>query len=485
MCAMSEADEKDAPGTWSYASARGRWVIAASVLGSGIAALDATVVGIALPRIGKDFHTGVDALQWVVSAYTMTLAAFLLIGGTLGDRFGRRRVFSVGVAWFAIASALCGLAPDIHTLIAARALQGIGGALLTPGSLAILQATFTPDDRAKAIGAWSGLGGLATAAGPLVGGYLLAIASWRWVFLINLPIAAAVLTVTARHVPESRGFENSGTLDVAGAASGVLWLSSLTYGLVEAPALGWADPRVVAAFSIAAISLAAFVGAEARAVDPMLPGGIFADRQFSATNAVTFLLYGALGGVLFLLPVSLQQVSGYTPLEAGTSLLPLTVIMLLFSPRSGRLATRIGPRLQMSLGPVVAGLGLALLVRSTDDHAYLTGVLPAVVVLGAGLATTVSPLTATAMAAAPAEHVGLASAVNNDVARAAGLIAVGVLPLATGLTGSAYLEPARFAHGFRVAMVSCGVLAAVAGLLAAGTISNDVLGEAQEPAEPA
>jgi EmrB/QacA subfamily drug resistance transporter len=307
---MTERIDDELPGTWKFASARGRWVVAASVLGSGIAALDATVVGIALPRIGKDFHTGVDALQWVVSAYTMTLAAFLLLGGSLGDRFGRRRIFSFGIWWFALASALCGLAPNVDTLIAARTLQGVGGALLTPGSLALLQTTFAPEDRAKAIGAWSGLGGLATAAGPVVGGYLLAVTSWRWVFLINVPISAVVLLITARHVPESRGTDEADHLDIAGATLAVLWLSALTFGLVEAPALGWSDPRIVIAFAGAAGGLAAFVAVESHSHHPMLPGGIFADRQFSATNAVTFLLYGALGGALFLLPVSLQQVSG-------------------------------------------------------------------------------------------------------------------------------------------------------------------------------
>ena len=476
---MGSADRSEQQvGEWTYGSARGRWLIAASVLGSGIAALDATVVGIALPRIGKDFHTGVDALQWIVTGYTLTLAAFLLLGGTLGDRYGRRRLFANGVAWFAVSSALCGLAPNANVLIAARALQGIGGALLTPGSLALLQASFAPEDRARAIGAWSGLGGLATAAGPLIGGYVLAVASWRWIFLINVPLAVVVLAITARHVPESRSAD-AARIDLPGAVLGVIWLSALAYGLIEAPARGWGDPLIVGAFVLAAAGIAAFFLAESRSDHPMLPAGIFADRQFSATNAVTFLLYGSLGGALFLLPVSLQQVSGYSALGAGLSLLPLTLIMLAFSARSGRLATRIGPRLQMSVGPVVAGVGLFLLGRSTHDHAYASGLLPAVLVLGAGLAATVAPLTSTAMASAPAEHAGLASAVNNDVARAAGLLAVAILPSIAGLTGAAYLRPADFADGFRTAMTICGGLAIAGGLLAAFTISNGVLARGQ------
>jgi EmrB/QacA subfamily drug resistance transporter len=461
-----------------YRSTRGRWVVAATVLGSGMASLDMTVVNIALPRIGKDFHTGVAALQWVVTAYTLTLAAFLLLGGTLGDRYGRRRVFAIGVGWFALASALCGLAPDQGVLIGARILQGVGGALLTPGSLALLQASFVAEDRSRVIGVWAGLGGLTTAAGPLVGGYLLTVSSWRWVFLINLPLAVAVLSVTRRQVPESADPDAAGgRLDVAGAALGVLSLGvlslgALTYGLIEGPGAGWGSPLIVTALVLAAAAAAGFALVESRAAHPMLPGSIFVDRQFSATNAVTFLVYAALSGALFLLPVSLQQVSGYSPLAAGSALLPVTAIMLVFSARSGRLAARIGPRLQMSVGPLLAGGGLALLVRSTSDHSYAGGLLPGVLLLACGLAVTVAPLTATAMSSAPTAHSGVASAVNNDVARAGGLLAVATLPTVAGITGAAYLHPAVFAHGFRTAMDVCGALAGAGGLLALATIRN-------------
>jgi EmrB/QacA subfamily drug resistance transporter len=456
----------------TYRSARGRWVVAATVLGSGMASLDATVVGIALPRIGKDFHSGVAALQWVVTAYTLTLAAFLLIGGSLGDRFGRRRVFVIGVVWFAIASAGCAAAPTAVTLIGARALQGVGAALLTPGSLAILQASFEPADRSRAIGAWSGLGALATAAGPVLGGFLLAVGSWRLVFLLNLPLALAVLIVTRRHVPESSDSSATGRIDVPGAVWAVVALSTLIYALIEAPGDGWGSAAVVSCLVVGAVAVIGFIGTERRSAAPMLPPSIFLAKQFAATNAVTFLLYGALGGALFLLPVVLQEVAGYSPLDAGLTLLPITALMLTLSAASGRLATRLGPRLQMSLGPLVAGIGLTLLARLTTDHSYVTGVLPGVLVLGAGLVITVAPLTATAMSSAPGEHAGVASAVNNDVARAAGLFAVAILPVVSGLTGDAYLHPGTFAHGFRIASVIAGAMCGIGAVLAAVTISN-------------
>ena len=455
-----------------YASGPGRWVLAATVLGSAIAAIDATVVGIALPAIGRDFDTGLATLQWVVTAYTLTLAGLLLIAGAFGDRYGRRRVFLIGVVWFAIASLLCGVAPNAPVLIAARALQGVGAALLTPGSLAILEASFVPDDRGKAIGAWSGLGGVATAIGPFLGGWLVQAASWRLIFAINLPIAALVVALAWRHVPESHDPEATGRVDLFGGVLVTLGLVGLTYGLIEGPASGWASPGVVAALAGGVVLLAAFAAWERRARSPMLPLDLFASTQFTATNLVTFAVYGALGGALFLLPIQLQQVSGYTALQAGISLLPLTVIMLVLSARSGALAARIGPRLQMSVGPVFVGAGLALfsLVGPTGD--YLTEVLPAVTVLGLGLAITVAPLTATVLAAVPARHAGMASAVNNDVARAAGLIAVAVLPAAAGITGAAYLHPAQFSTGFHTASLISGGLCVLAGALAAATIRN-------------
>ncbi len=466
--AVPQAD----PAGLRIASAQGRWVVAATVLGSGMAALDATVVGIALPAIGRDFHASVASIQWVVDAYTLTLAGLLLLGGTLGDSYGRRKVFGIGVAWFAVASLLCGLAPDASVLIAARALQGMGGALLTPGSLAILQASFAARDRSAAIGAWSGLGGVATAIGPFLGGWLISAVSWRLVFFINLPLAVAVLAIAARHVPETRAPGPVPKLDVRGAASISGALGGITYGLIAASAYGWRSVPVLVPLGAGLVLLAVFVLVEDKERAPMLPLGVFRSRQFSAANAVTFVVYAALGGLLFLVPVVLQVAHHYSPIEAGTSLLPVTFIMLLLSARSGALAAKIGPRLQMSVGPLVIAGSFLLFTRVGASGNYPAAVLPAVVAFGLGVAIMVAPLTATAMSAAPAEHAGVASAVNNDVARAAGLIAVAVLPALAGITGDSYLHPAALAHGFKVAAMMAAVFCAVGGVLAALAIRN-------------
>jgi len=458
-------------GSLRYASGPGRWVLLATVLGSAMASIDATVVGIALPAIGRDFHSGLAALQWVATAYTLTLAGLLLLAGALGDRYGRRRVFLIGVIWFALASLLCAIAPSAPVLIAARALQGVGAALLTPGSLAILQASFDPDDRGKAIGAWSGFAGVGTAIGPFLGGWLIEAVSWRLIFVINLPVAAVVVAVTWRHVPESRDASRTGRVDMVGGALVTAGLVGLTYGLIEG-AGGWARPAPLAALAAGAALLVAFIGWERRVAQPLLPLHIFASTQFTSANVVTFVVYAALGGVLFLLPIQLQQVSGYTALEAGIALLPVTVIMLALSARSGALAARIGPRLQMSVGPILIAAGLALLARIGPTGNYLTEVLPAVVVFGFGTAANVAPLTTTVLAAVPAEHAGTASAVNNDVARAGSLIAVAVLPAAAGLTGSSYLHPAEFSAGFHTAAFICAGLCVAGGVLAAITIRN-------------
>ncbi|GAA2344102.1 MFS transporter [Dactylosporangium salmoneum] len=460
----------------AYSSAAGRWVLTATILGSGIASIDATVVNIALPAIGRSFGTGLQVLQWVVTAYTLSLAGLLLLAGALGDRYGRRRVFAVGVVWFAAASVLCGIAPTAGVLVAARALQGVGAALLTPGSLAILQASFRPDDRSKAIGAWSGLGGVATAIGPFLGGWLVGLgaSSWRLIFAINVPIAAVVVYLAWRHVPESRDEEASGRVDLFSGALVTAGLIGVTYGLIEGQALGWTSPGVLGALAGGAALMALFLWRQTRIAHPMLPLGVFRSAQFSATNVVTFIIYGALGGALFLLPIQLQQVARYSPLQAGVALLPVTIVMLLLSSRSGALAARIGPRLQMSVGPVIAGAGMALYTRIDADGNYLTQVLPAVLVLGLGLAVTVAPLTSTALSSAPATHAGMASAVNNDVARAAGLIAVAVLPAAAGITTAAYDTPDLLSAGFHRAVLICAALCVAAGVLASLTIRGAV-----------
>ena len=451
---------------------RGRWVLLATVLGSGIAAIDATVVGIALPTIGREFSAPLSALQWVVTAYALTLAGLLLVGGALGDRYGRRRIFVIGVIGFAVASLLCAIAPTADFLVVSRALQGVGGALLTPGSLAILQASFAPDHRARAIGAWSGLGGVATAIGPFLGGWLIEVASWRLIFSINLPLALAVVLIAVRYVPETRDDTATGPVDALGGALVTLGLMGVTYGLIEGPDSGWGSGPVAVALGVGVVLLAVFAWWEGRAPSPLLPAVAFASRQFTAANVVTFVVYGALGGALFLIPIQLQQVAGYSPLESGLALIPVTLIMLALSSRSGALATRIGPRLQMSVGPVVVGLGLAMLTMVGPDASYVVHVLPAIVVFGLGLAITVAPLTATVLAAAPANVAGMASAINNAVARAAGLVAVAVLPAAAGIGGSVYLDPPAFSAGFHRAMLICALLCLLGGVLSVLMIRN-------------
>jgi EmrB/QacA subfamily drug resistance transporter len=487
---VSDVTDVQAPRV-GLSSGQGRWVLAATVLGSSMVMLDSTVVNVALPTIGRHLNASLADLQWTVTAYTLTLAALILLGGSLGDRAGRRRIFVTGVIWFALASAVCGAAPDASVLIGARVLQGIGGALLTPGSLAIIQATFAEDDRPRAVGAWSGLGGVASAVGPVLGGWLVQTAGWRWVFLLNLPLAVVVVAVSVRHVPESRDTTVHGGFDVAGAALAALSLGGITYALIEAPEQGGHSALVIAAGLVGVGAGAGFGLIEHRRtrtpgrVAPMLPLDVFASRQFSAINVVTFLVYGAFGGLLFLLVLQLQVVSGFSPLAAGSALLPVTLLMLLLSARSGGLAQRIGPRWPMAGGIAGCAAGMALMARIGPHASYLTDVLPAVVIFGLGLSLTVAPLTATVLASAEVRHAGVASGVNNAVARAAGLVAVAAIPAAVGLGAASYHQPARFNHGFDLATGACAVVLAIAAVLAATLISNDVLRPADhEVAEP-
>lgn len=454
-----------------YGQAAGRWVLLATVLGSALAFIDGTVVNIALPRIGEQFHAGAAALQWTVNAYTLSLAALVLLGGSLGDRFGRRRVFVIGVSWFAVASLICGLAPNITTLIAARALQGIGGALLTPGALAILQSSFAPVDRMRAIGAWSGLAGVAGAIGPFVGGWLVEVANWRFVFLINPPLALIVVLVALRHIPESADPDAPARLDVSGALLAAASLAGLTYGFTAWPTLGGGSLGVITSLSIGFATLVGFVVNETRSAHPMLPMSVFRSKTFSATNVVTFGVYAALGGVFFFVIVNLQVVAGYPPLRAGISLLPVTALMLLLSARMGALATRIGPRIPMTVGPLVCAVGLVLLSRVGPGANYVTDVLPGALVLGLGLSTTVTPLTATALASVEGRHAGVASGVNNAVARIAGLLAVAILPLASGL-GASLTDPVALHPAYQRSMIICAALVAAGGLLALATIPS-------------
>jgi EmrB/QacA subfamily drug resistance transporter len=442
-------------------TAPGRAVVSAAVLGSGMVLLDGTVVNVALRTVGADLGASLAELQWVTNGYLLSLASLILLGGALGDRFGRRRVFLVGTGWFALASLLCGLAPTPTVLVAARVLQGIGAALLTPGSLAMIQGAFVREDRARAIGAWSGLGSIAGALGPFVGGALVQFASWRWIFLVNLPVAAVTLLVARRWVPETRDPGPPPRFDPAGAALAALALGGTTYALVE-----WGSRAAPYAAVGAALAAGGFLVTERRSTHPMLPLAIFADRTFAAANVVTLLVYAALGAVLFFLVLQLQTVGGYGALAAGLATLPLTLCMLLFAARGGALAARIGPRIPMTLGPLVVAAGTLLLLRVGPDVSYARDVLPGMTLFGLGLALLVAPLTATVLAAAPDEHAGLASGVNNAVARTGALLAVAALPLVVGLSGAEYADPVALDAAYRSAMLVCAVLLAAGGLTA-------------------
>ncbi|WP_329554230.1 MFS transporter [Streptomyces sp. NBC_00696] len=450
------------------ASPQGKWILLTTVLGSSMAMVDSTVVNVALPRIGQDLDADLAALQWTVNAYMLTLAGLILLGGSLGDRYGRRKIFVLGVVWFAAASLLCGLAPNVGVLVAARALQGIGGALLTPGSLALIQASFHPDDRAKAVGLWSGFGGIGAAVGPFLGGWLVDGPGWRWVFFINVPMALICAPIAVRHVPESADGRKHGRFDVLGAALGAVALALVTYALIEA---GDGSLVVVVLTAVAGVAAGvAFVHVEKRSPDPMMPPDIFGSRQFTAVNLVTLCVYAAFGGFFFLTALQLQVVAGYSALQAGTALLPTTVLMLLFSARSGELAQRIGPRIPLTVGPLLCAAAMLMMLRVGQDASYLADVVPALLVMGTGMVTLVAPLTATVLASVDTARAGLASGINNAAARAAGLIAIAALPLLAGMGPEAYRSAPAFDHAFDRAMLWCAGVLVVGSVLASATV---------------
>ena len=460
-------------GSVRLASAAGRWVLAVAVLGEAMILLEATVVNVALPTIGRDLGAGVAGLQWTLNSYVLTLAALVLVGGSLSDIYGRRRIFILGVVVFVAASALCAAAPTIELLVVARFGQGIGGALLTPGSLAIIDAVFHPDDRTRAIGAWAGLGAVAGAIGPTVGGYLTDAVSWRAVFLINIPLGAFVVVAAVLHVPETRDPTRAGGLDLPGATLATLAIAAVCFALIEAS--GGLTPAVIAALAAGLAATAAFVAVERRSGHPMLPLELFRSRQFASANLLALVTYAALGGVIFLFVAFLQITLGYSALQAGAATLPITILLLTLSTPSGAIAQRIGPRIPLTIGAVLAGAGLLLMAQIHPGDRYLPGVLPSLIVFGVGLAALITPITATVLASVDSRHSGIASAVNNALSRLGQMIAVAALPLAAGLSGTAFEDPARMAAGFPVAMTVAAGASFVAALLAWTTISDDAL----------
>lgn len=413
------------------------YILITTILASAMVFIDGNVVTIALPEIQRDFDASLAGQQWVVESYLLTLTALMLTGGALGDLKGRRRIFVIGVVIFAVASAACGLAQTIGQLIAARALQGIGGALLVPGSLAIITSCFEESRRGKAIGTWSAFSAITVAAAPLLGGWLIETVGWPWIFWINLPLAAVVIYLSLTHVPESRDEDACG-IDYAGLCLGAVGLGGLIFALIEAPRLGFQSPFVWGFGLVGIVALIAFVRTETKVRDPMMPLDVFRNRAFSGANGLTLLLYGGMGGVLFFLPIHMISTLGYSELEAGMAILPFIILISIFSRMTGGLVDRFGARLPLTVGPTIAGLGILALAWPGIDGSYWTTFFPGITVLGAGMALTVAPLTTAVMNAAPREHAGVASGINNAASRLAFLLAVAVL----GIVAAGRFEPA-------------------------------------------
>lgn len=457
-------------------------MLVTTILASGIAFLDGFVVNVALEAIREDFDASFASQQWIVASYALTLSAFLLLGGSLGDQIGRRRVFAAGMLVFGVGSLACGAAPTVEILIAFRAVKGIGAAMLVPSSLAIIQATFVREDRGQAIGIWSGVSGLATIIGPFIGGFLTDAVSWRLIFLINPPIIAFAVWATLRHVPETKRDTRS-PLDVAGATLIAVALGSFVFVLIEGGRLGWTSPVAIACLVLGSASLVAFLTVEVRSSHPMMPLSLFRNLQFSGANLATLFIYFSLSGAAFLVVLQFLGSLGYSSLQAGAALAPITLLLFVMSPWAGRLATRIGPRLPMTVGPIVAGVGMAMMTLIVPGAGYLTGALPGLTVFGIGLGITVAPLTAAALGALDEQLAGTASGVNNAVARIAGLLATVLLPFMAGLSGIESPTHPTFSAGYQRAMWIGAALLVVGGIVSWITIRRG-LNEDDIPAVP-
>lgn len=417
-----------------------RWILAATILASSMAFIDGTVVNVALPFLQKELNATAIGVQWVVESYALLLSALLLVGGSLGDRYGRRRIFMVGIVIFALASAACGFSVNITQLIVARAVQGAGAALLVPGSLAIISASFSEDKRGRAIGTWSGFSAITTAIGPVLGGWLVENLSWRAVFFLNLPIAVAVIVISLWRVPESHEKNKQGTMDWIGATLATLGLGGLVYGLIESPRAGFTNPVVIASLICGLVLLALFTFNETRASDPMMPLGLFRSRNFAGANLLTLFLYAGLSGTFFFFALDLIQVQNYSATAAGSALLPFVIVMFALSRWSGGLIDRFGPRLPLTIGPLIAAIGFALFARPSVNANYWSGFFPASIIMGLGMAISVAPLTTTVMGSVSSEQAGVASGINNAVSRTAGLIAIAVFGVVMQQTFGTSLE---------------------------------------------
>jgi EmrB/QacA subfamily drug resistance transporter len=452
---------------------RQRLTLIAAILGSSVAAIDGTIVNVALPSIERELGGGLAAQQWISNGYLLTLGSFLLIGGSLGDIYGERRIFSIGLAAFGVFSIVCAAAPTVGVLLAARALQGAAAALLMPSSLAVIVAAFSRTERGKAIGAWTAWGAIATIVGPLAGGLIVDSASWRWIFLINVPLIAITLTLVRTAVPSAPEGKRR-RVDFVGASLCVVGLAGVVFALIEQPHYGWGSPTILLPLIVGGAALVSFVVYERRATAPMLKLELFGMRNFSIGNIETLTMYAGLSALFFFLVIFLQQVAGYSALKSGLTTLPVTAVMFLLSRRFGSLADRFGPRLFMGLGPLVAAGGILLLLRTGIHTSYLTDLLPALLVFGLGLSMTVAPLTATVLADADEGDAGIASAINNDVARVAGLVGISVIGViaASTLRADTFVRDAQSVSAFHHALIICAALLAAGGLTAALGIVN-------------